>query len=147
MTTRPVAVRVSQATRLEGSSARQASRMASEIWSAILSGWPSVTDSEVNRMRFLVVDAAKIFLLRKLLRTLFLYLGTRGRGLRSRRARETASQHHTIEANHAQQKRGSIRLAEGWRRRNEFGRKCMRMNSIAELGWWMGRFGNPAVLS
>src|ERR1700691_2560090 len=54
MTTRPVAVRVSQATRLEGSSARQASRMASEIWSAILSGWPSVTDSEVNRIRFLV---------------------------------------------------------------------------------------------
>ena len=31
------------------SSARQASRIASEIWSAILSGWPSVTDSEVNR--------------------------------------------------------------------------------------------------
>ncbi len=26
--------------------------MASEIWSAILSGWPSVTDSEVNRKRF-----------------------------------------------------------------------------------------------
>src|SRR5579863_1755355 len=50
MTTRPVAVRVSQATRLMGSSARQASRMASEIWSAILSGWPSVTDSEVNRI-------------------------------------------------------------------------------------------------
>src|SRR5579859_7790014 len=52
MTTRPVAVRVSQATRLEGSSVRQASRMASEIWSAILSGWPSVTDSEVNKWRF-----------------------------------------------------------------------------------------------
>src|SRR5215472_4134525 len=47
--TRPVAVRVSQATRLTGSSARQASRMASEI----LSGWPSVTDSEVNKKRFL----------------------------------------------------------------------------------------------
>src|SRR5882762_4805775 len=27
--------------------------MASEIWSAILSGWPSVTDSEVNRKRSL----------------------------------------------------------------------------------------------
>src|SRR5579864_6026829 len=53
MTTRPVAVRVSQATRLAGSSARQASRMASEIWSAILSGWPSVTDSDVKRYRFL----------------------------------------------------------------------------------------------
>src|ERR1700733_792904 len=26
--------------------------MASETWSAILSGWPSVTDSEVNRWRF-----------------------------------------------------------------------------------------------
>src|SRR2546430_8176001 len=56
MTTRPVAVRVSQATRLVVSSVRQASRMASEIWSAILSGWPSVTDSEVNKIRFLVVE-------------------------------------------------------------------------------------------
>src|ERR1700749_5127144 len=51
ITTRPVAVRVSQATRLVGSSARQASRIASEIWSAILSGCPSVTDSEVNKKR------------------------------------------------------------------------------------------------
>src|SRR6202022_339448 len=50
MTTRPVAVRVSQATRLAGSSDRQASRMASEIWSASLSGWPSVTDSDVKRV-------------------------------------------------------------------------------------------------
>src|ERR1700722_3155290 len=49
MTTRPGAVRVSAATRLKGSCSRQASRIASEIWSAILSGWPSVTDSEVNR--------------------------------------------------------------------------------------------------
>src|SRR5258706_14669363 len=55
MTTRPVAVRVSQATRLEESSRRQASRMASEIWSAILSGCPSVTDSEVNRKRLIAV--------------------------------------------------------------------------------------------
>ena len=53
ITTSPVAVRVSQATRLDGSSARQASRTASEIWSAILSGWPSVTDSDVKRYRFL----------------------------------------------------------------------------------------------
>src|SRR5215469_14761003 len=63
MTTRPVAVRVSQATRLVRSSARQASRIASEIWSAILSGWPSVTDSEVNRKRFLdgkVVSLLKV---------------------------------------------------------------------------------------
>src|SRR5215204_2287595 len=48
-TTRPVVTRVSQATLLMGSSASAASRMVSEIWSAILSGWPSVTDSEVKR--------------------------------------------------------------------------------------------------
>src|ERR1700689_703083 len=53
ITTRPVAVRVSAATRLYGSCSRQASRMASETWSAILSGWPSVTDSEVNKKRSL----------------------------------------------------------------------------------------------
>src|SRR5258708_4678179 len=53
ITTRPVQVSVSQATRLVGSSAKQASKMASEIWSAILSGCPSVTDSEVNKIRFL----------------------------------------------------------------------------------------------
>src|SRR5690349_18513533 len=47
-TTRPVVISVSQATRPVGSSARTASRTASEIWSAILSGWPSVTDSEVK---------------------------------------------------------------------------------------------------
>src|SRR3984893_8172665 len=52
MTTSPVAVKVSQSTRLAGSSVRQASRMASETWSAILSGCPSVTDSDVNRWRF-----------------------------------------------------------------------------------------------
>ena len=33
-----------------GSSVSTASSTASEIWSAILSGWPSVTDSEVNTM-------------------------------------------------------------------------------------------------
>src|SRR3954469_487590 len=48
-TTRPVLTRVSQATRPSGSSAMTASRTPSEIWSAILSGWPSVTDSDVNR--------------------------------------------------------------------------------------------------
>ena len=48
-TTRPVVSSVSQATRPWGSSSKMASRMASEIWSAILSGWPSVTDSEVKR--------------------------------------------------------------------------------------------------
>src|SRR5215213_1729697 len=48
-TTRPVLTRVSQATRPVGSSFRTASRTPSEIWSQILSGWPSVTDSDVNR--------------------------------------------------------------------------------------------------
>ena len=47
-TTRPVVSSVSHATRLVGSPSRMASRTASEIWSAILSGWPSVTDSEVK---------------------------------------------------------------------------------------------------
>src|ERR671914_2564751 len=46
---RPVFTSVSQATRPAGSSASTASRTPSEIWSAILSGWPSVTDSEVKR--------------------------------------------------------------------------------------------------
>ena len=49
MTAKPVVTRVSQATRPVGSYARIASRTASEIWSAILSGWPSVTDSDVKR--------------------------------------------------------------------------------------------------
>src|SRR5437763_12454041 len=48
-TTKPVVISVSQATRLFGSFASAASSTASEIWSAILSGWPSVTDSEVKR--------------------------------------------------------------------------------------------------
>src|SRR5260370_34115766 len=48
--TRPVVMTVSQATRASGSLARIASRMGSEIWSATLSGWPSVTDSDVNRL-------------------------------------------------------------------------------------------------
>src|SRR5258708_22276296 len=47
----PVVTRVSQATRAAGSLAMMASRTASEIWSAILSGWPSVTDSEVKTWR------------------------------------------------------------------------------------------------
>jgi hypothetical protein len=48
----PVVTSVSQATRAEGSSARMASSTASEIWSATLSGCPSVTDSEVKRERW-----------------------------------------------------------------------------------------------
>src|ERR1700684_1701510 len=47
--TTPVLTRVSQATRPAGSSRRIASSTASEIWSAILSGWPSETDSDVNK--------------------------------------------------------------------------------------------------
>src|SRR5919109_2626326 len=47
-TTSPVFTSVSHATRPPGSSRSTASRTPSEIWSAILSGWPSVTDSEVN---------------------------------------------------------------------------------------------------
>src|ERR671938_252565 len=48
-TTRPVVISVSHATRPVGSCARTASRIVSESWSATLSGWPSVTDSDVNR--------------------------------------------------------------------------------------------------
>src|SRR5215213_10288568 len=48
-TTSPVFTSVSHATRPVGSSRSTASRTPSEIWSAILSGCPSVTDSEVNR--------------------------------------------------------------------------------------------------
>src|SRR6478672_613736 len=46
---------VSQATRLRGSCASRASRTPSLIWSAILSGWPSVTDSDVKRRRATVL--------------------------------------------------------------------------------------------
>src|SRR3954453_21612655 len=38
----------SQATRAVGVCSSDQSSTASEIWSQILSGWPSVTDSEVN---------------------------------------------------------------------------------------------------
>src|SRR2546429_449120 len=48
-TTSPVVISVSQATRPFGSSRSTESRTVSEIWSAILSGCPSVTDSEVKR--------------------------------------------------------------------------------------------------
>src|SRR5215471_16667142 len=47
----PVVIKVSTATWLVGSSLSIASRMASLIWSAILSGCPSVTDSEVKSRR------------------------------------------------------------------------------------------------
>ena len=45
----PVVTRVSQATRPCLSPSSMASNIESEIWSATLSGCPSVTDSEVNR--------------------------------------------------------------------------------------------------
>jgi hypothetical protein len=50
-TASPVVTSVSQATRAAGSLVRIASSTASEIWSAILSGCPSVTDSDVKRWR------------------------------------------------------------------------------------------------
>src|SRR5437870_4304645 len=49
MTATRVVTSVSQATRPFGSCFITSSRTESEIWSAILSGWPSVTDSDVNR--------------------------------------------------------------------------------------------------
>src|SRR5450432_3982895 len=52
--TTPVLTSVSHATRPLGSAARMASRTASEIWSATLSGWPSETDSEVNEKLLLI---------------------------------------------------------------------------------------------
>src|SRR3954464_15559600 len=51
MCTWPVVIIVSTATRLRGSCVSMASRIESLIWSAILSGWPSVTDSDVKRRR------------------------------------------------------------------------------------------------
>ena len=48
-TTSWVVVIVSQATRASGSFDRNRSTIASEIWSATLSGWPSETDSDVKR--------------------------------------------------------------------------------------------------
>src|SRR5438477_3912706 len=50
-TAMPVVHMLSQATRLYGSCSNMPSRTASLIWSHILSGWPSVTDSDVNMNR------------------------------------------------------------------------------------------------
>ena len=58
--TRPVVVAVSHATRASGSWARIASRIESEIWSHILSGWPSVTLSLVMKRR---ADVANVVLI------------------------------------------------------------------------------------
>src|SRR6185436_20646942 len=60
--TKPVLTAVSQATRLCGSWVRQASSTASLIWSHILSGWPSVTDSEVNMSLGAVINVVLISL-------------------------------------------------------------------------------------
>ncbi len=60
--TRPVVQQVSQATRLMGSARSISSRMRSEIWSQILSGCPSVTDSDVNNLfKLLTFYAGKLF--------------------------------------------------------------------------------------
>src|SRR2546421_1407806 len=56
-TTRPVVISVSHATRPCGSSRSTASSTESEIWSAILSGWPSVTDSDVKRNSRAAIEA------------------------------------------------------------------------------------------
>src|SRR5437016_4774493 len=48
-TQRPLVIAVSQATRAAGSCPSIPSRTASETWSQILSGCPSVTDSDVRR--------------------------------------------------------------------------------------------------
>src|SRR5581483_10003795 len=58
-TTSPVVISVSQATRLIGSLVSAASRTAAEIWSAILSGCPSVTDSDVNRKLRAAMNSAQ----------------------------------------------------------------------------------------
>src|SRR5215510_14458972 len=57
---KPVFTRVSRATRALVSLARMASRTASEIWSAILSGWPSVTDSEENKYLELFMNSPRL---------------------------------------------------------------------------------------
>src|SRR5213593_4423250 len=56
--TRPVVAAVSQATRPSGSAASTASNTASEIWS----GWPSVTDSDVKKVRSAVPNVKPIAL-------------------------------------------------------------------------------------
>src|SRR4051812_35341250 len=60
MWTWPVVIIVSTATRLSGSSLSMASRTASLIWSAILSGCPSVTDSDVNKRRDMGLPGAAL---------------------------------------------------------------------------------------
>src|SRR3990172_315350 len=56
-----VVTRVSQATLLFGSSFKSASSMASDTWSATLSGCPSVTDSEVKRYSLVPIILRLLF--------------------------------------------------------------------------------------
>jgi hypothetical protein len=55
-----VVTRVSQATLDSGSQAKKLSIKASEIWSATLSGWPSETDSDVNKYDMFFIKSAKL---------------------------------------------------------------------------------------
>jgi hypothetical protein len=55
-----VVTRVSQATLDSGSQAKKLSIKASEIWSATLSGWPSETDSDVNKYDMFFIKRAKL---------------------------------------------------------------------------------------
>src|SRR5580698_145790 len=118
MTTRPVAVRVSQATRLVVSSLKQASRMASEIWSAILSGWPSVTDSEVKRYRFFDAKFCFSFGARVVQK-----IWDSGSAGRKSRGRGGAKNRKEVLMK---------RLTDGFGARNGFGLKGRRVRLIAE---------------
>src|ERR1041385_4878115 len=55
----PVVTSVSQATRASRSSARIAPSTASVIWSGTVSGWPSVTDSDVKTCRLSVMEGGR----------------------------------------------------------------------------------------
>ena len=63
-TTRPVVSRrLARHPAHAGPRSRMASRMASETWSAILSGWPSVTDSDVNVYALLMLACSVLMCL------------------------------------------------------------------------------------
>src|SRR6266852_266066 len=137
MKARPVVSRVSHATRLAGSSVRQASRMASEIWSAILSGWPSVTDSEVNKYRFfdakLCVSFVHVF--RSVVRMLLLL--RRSENLRTQSRAGYALKIHAAATEQTVYRSPAKRLPDPSMARNGFDPKCLWMNSIAEMWRWM----------
>src|SRR3954467_12412742 len=83
-TTSPVLTSVSHATRPYGSSRSTASRTPPEIWSAILSGGPSVTGPRVNRraVRDLVGDLVRVALGDGLGREQVLVVGQVAHGIR-----------------------------------------------------------------